>query len=269
MTNGEMANGEIDNDLALWQAFHEAVLEIGSSGIDRIRDSAKQVQVSATAIQGVYGAVLGVVFAAGKSALPIRGVFPALFLGLAIVLATFFISFLVVPENVASWQGGPTLREAQVSRSFWFVAWTRSAYVGRFWLLQSATVALAIGVFLFPLPFLSPGAGADAAASAPEIPEAIAPEVAETATEVFDKLADKFLSEPGSTEVAAADCDHGFWSPFYRCSWTTSDKILNQTSFWVAVWGLILMALVPIVTQVISKVRGDDEPRSIPGPLGT
>ena len=78
--------------------FFKAIYEVQKGSIDRVRSGAEFVEKAAAGILAVYSAVLGVVFSVSdKAPLPVRGLIPAIFLALALVLAAFF---LALPKGI-------------------------------------------------------------------------------------------------------------------------------------------------------------------------
>ena len=84
---------ESDLEVELRKQFHSTIIEVAKGGIERARDSAKYVQTAATAIMAVYTGVLALVFSVTDNPLPLRGAWAAVFLGLAIALATAYLAF--------------------------------------------------------------------------------------------------------------------------------------------------------------------------------
>ena len=153
----------IERDTAAWlneytqaQAVNAAYLDVGKGAIERATTRANFVQAAATAISGAYVAVLGLSFAASKGTpLPARGVFPTIFLGLAIFLAAAYVSFLTRPGMVPELPARPLLSVNQKQRRNSFLVWSREITLQRRQFLQASVISLGIGVFLLPLPYLS------------------------------------------------------------------------------------------------------------------
>ena len=123
-----------------------------------MRSGAEFVEKAAAGILAVYSAVLGVVFSVSdKAPLPVRGLIPAIFLALALVLAAFF---LALPKGIVK-VGTPA--DTVTDPREWFedftvfvakVVYVRSNY------LNAALVALMWGAVFLPAPFISVGTSA-------------------------------------------------------------------------------------------------------------
>jgi hypothetical protein len=144
------------NEYTQAQQVHAAYLEVAKGALERGAAKATFVQGAATAISGVYAAVLGVTFAVAQDKiLPPRGLAPAVFLGLAIALATAYTSFLTKPRARLGKPDSGLLPLDQIRRRNAFVEWTRDATLTRRWALQASVISLGVGTVLLPLPFLT------------------------------------------------------------------------------------------------------------------
>jgi hypothetical protein len=249
---GELAfeAAERQADYAMQAAFYQKILDVASSGIDRARDSAKYVQVAAAGITGVYTAMLGLVFSASDKPLPLRAVYPAFFLGLALALSVAYLSFLKGPSTTPPPSPGLSLEDTEVERVVWFTGWVAKAVAARRWALRAAVLSFAAGIAFLPGPFISPAVAASkapAAVEAPTIPESIAPEISSMAIKVFNKQAQAFIDAPVSSPTSAdtSSCDHPV-DVLYKCSWRTDGRI-DRSFFQLALLGLFVIILLPVV----------------------
>jgi hypothetical protein len=101
--------------------------------------------------------------------LPLRGTIPAVFLGLAIALATAYLALLTHPPNPSdqddstAWPtGGGTVREDAQERTGSYIEYVRATTRQRSNLLTAGVVSLGLGVAFLPVAFLDLGAGGKA-----------------------------------------------------------------------------------------------------------
>lgn len=78
---------ELDLDEETAKKLYAELLSLASQSIERARKSAELVQAAAVAVGGLYTGVLGFIFVAKDNPMPWRGIWPTVFLGLAVVLA--------------------------------------------------------------------------------------------------------------------------------------------------------------------------------------
>jgi uncharacterized membrane protein HdeD (DUF308 family) len=144
-----------DHDMTL--AVHNAYLEVGKNLLDRDSNRADFVQKAAGLISTAYAGLLALKFgtdtANGAVALPLTAFVPTLFLALAILLSTAFLSFLTDPGslNPPNYTGNSFVDQG-VSRNS-FILWARTGGLRRAWMLQGAVLSLAFGIVLVPAPF--------------------------------------------------------------------------------------------------------------------
>jgi hypothetical protein len=138
------------------QLILAAYLDVAKGSLDRAAGKATFVQAAATAMSGIYAGVLSLRYAVDKgSILPLRGIAPAFFLGLAVVLATVYLSFLTTTgtSTAPAATGNPELDILQERNSF--LKWIGGATLHRHGFLQGSVLSLGIGALLLPLPFLT------------------------------------------------------------------------------------------------------------------
>lgn len=143
-----LADDESEKDL------HKNLAALISASIERSRDGAKFVQTAAAALGTIYTGILAFSFAAKDAPLPGRGLYAALFLGIAIVGASFYLAFIqqIKPIGRVAYRGSRP--EDQWRRTEYLGAWTGAVIKSRAWALRTAVVALAFGVMFMPLAFL-------------------------------------------------------------------------------------------------------------------
>jgi hypothetical protein len=180
-----------DSEYELRQLFHESIADVAKGAIDRSRDSAKYVQTAAAAIAALYTGALGLVFSVTDNALPLRGVYATVFLGLAIALATAYLAFLTRPKAMPPYAGGQSLAAMQLERTAFLTRWVNSSVHKRRWAIRASVLSLAFGVAFVAAPFVSPGRPVTIpeAPAVPEVPAEIAPEIATEASALFESVA--------------------------------------------------------------------------------
>jgi hypothetical protein len=147
-----------ENEYKLQQAVHSAYLEVAKGQVDRANASAEFVQKAASAIATVYTSVAALTFVVNstlKAPLPARGIAPALFLGLSIVLATAFRAYITKPESILEPASQGLVPALQRARRNTFIEWARSAPLARQYWLQTGVLSLGVGVLLLPLPYIA------------------------------------------------------------------------------------------------------------------
>jgi hypothetical protein len=190
-----------------------ATLLVGS--VERARDGAKFVETAAAALGTVYTGILGFAFAAASKPLPARGLYAAIFLGLAIVGASFYLAFIQKIRPIGRVEYRISKPENLWRRTEYLAAWTGEVARARSWALRAGVVALAFGVAFMPVAFLpnqillGAAVGSSAASTAPTIvpswpppPTGIAePEVAAV---LYKAQLDQFTSKKDDAATVAA-----------------------------------------------------------------
>ncbi len=156
--NADREKAAWTNEYALAQAVQQAYLDVTKAALDRARAGATFVQVAASAVATIYGALLALQFSVSANtprALPPWGVGPALFLGLAIALAAVYLAYIQTNDRVP----GPTphafLGAWQQERLEAFSRWTATAALLRASYLHASVVSLACGVAFLPLTYIN------------------------------------------------------------------------------------------------------------------
>jgi hypothetical protein len=245
---------EVDAELAQNSEYYSAMFDVAKQSIDRARAGAETVQKAATAIVGLYTAVLAVSFSVTDHPLPLRGVIPAFFLGLAVVLATAYLAYLSNPRDVKTPKPTSSLRQVQLERLKTFVLWTRSSAQNRAYALRASVVSLAVALMFLPAPFVGGSSSTplasvrNNAASWPQPPQ-----------NVRDRELKKILFTAQVNEAAEVRTQA-------QSDARRSTAISNATSDWAwwlfAFVGLCAVFLVP---TVIDKLRGAADKPPDPG----
>jgi hypothetical protein len=156
--NLERQKMDWNNEHTQAQAVNSAYLDTAKGALDRAAAKASFVQGAAVAIGTVYTGILGFSFAAKTgegTPLPITGIVPALFFGLAIFFATVYSSFMTKVEDVQVRSDNGTLPDKQRQRRNTFIDWISKTVFQRRWALQASVISLGYGVALLPLPYLT------------------------------------------------------------------------------------------------------------------
>lgn len=134
--------------------LHDTLSSLVVGSIDRARDGAKFVETAAAALGTVYTGILAFSFAASGTHLPARGVYAAIFLGLAIVGSSFYLAFIQRLDPIGRVQYRGSRPEDMWRRTEYLGAWTGAVVRTRAWALRAAVIALAWGVVFMPAAFL-------------------------------------------------------------------------------------------------------------------
>ncbi|HLL78462.1 MAG TPA: hypothetical protein VKT25_03125 [Ktedonobacteraceae bacterium] len=153
------------SDTAFHQAVFQAYLDVAKGQIDRSVTRTQFLTTAASAIGTVYTALIGLAFGLGQAnhELPATGIAPAVFLGLSIALAAYYLTYITsqphllkraTPETKAT--HAPIL---PVQRLFdernHLIEWVAATVTNRVHWLHAAVISLAVGVILLPLPFVA------------------------------------------------------------------------------------------------------------------
>jgi hypothetical protein len=132
------------------QKLAETLTTISTGAIERARSGAQFVQTASTAIAGLYTGVLGVLFVSDHAA-PGRAFIPALFLGLAVALATYYLAF-VVPGTRMQRPVFQNVNDADLWVRLNYVSmWARRIVFRRAGSLRAAVVCLFLGLVFLPI----------------------------------------------------------------------------------------------------------------------
>lgn len=143
------------SDLEQSQAVMSAYLDVAKGQIDRATAHGQFVQTAAGAVSTIYVGVLGVSYAVDKGKpLPARGIAPTFFLGLAILLATFFLAYITIPSATEGQPMTGLLIQDQRIRRNTFIRWVRSTAWQRLYFLHAAVLSLGVGVLFLTAPFI-------------------------------------------------------------------------------------------------------------------
>lgn len=157
-------------ELASKAAYEQALLDVAKGTLDRARANADLVQKASAALVPLYTGALALVFSVTDHPLPLRGLIPTIFLGLAVVASTIYLAYVTDPRSVEGPRPTSVLREMARRRVAAFIIWTRSAAFARAYWLRVSVLALAASLAFLPAPFLGSNANAKATAIQPATP---------------------------------------------------------------------------------------------------
>ena len=152
---GKKAEGKkADTPATPQEAFYTSAYEVAKAAVERARSGAQFVQTAAAAVVTLYTGALAVAFSATSSPLPLRGLIPAVYLGLAVALAAFYLAF---PSTTVERVSIPPAAGSTEEPAAWFTSftgWTQGIILRRRTALRTALFALLLGVIFLPTPFV-------------------------------------------------------------------------------------------------------------------
>jgi hypothetical protein len=145
------------------KVIHDSRVELAKGAVARAAAGAEFVRNAAAGIVAIYQLILGLAFgiAAGQHPLPISGVLPALFLGLAVTFASAYMAWLSKAPAVPGPIPAAALSVYEARRLNAFTDWVSKLALDRVYALHAAVLALGVGTVVLPAPFI----GADLTAS--------------------------------------------------------------------------------------------------------
>lgn len=147
-------------DYTRGQALYSAHLAVAQGQIDRAQARAALVIQAASAIGTLYAAILGLDFGLGGGAnkavapLPIRGIVPAVFLGIAIFAAALYLAYLTSLGTFRDAKPSGLLSYRLIEQADDFTRWTARFVSQRLPWLHAAVICLGFGVLFLPVAFL-------------------------------------------------------------------------------------------------------------------
>ena len=145
------AKADVDANIAAAAKFYDSVYEVAKGSIDRTRASAELVQKGAAAIVTLYAGILALSFSVAENPLPVKALYPAVLLGMAIILSTAFLAYLPdVEDEEREESARERANAASLSERFanTFIVWTKRAALRRGRLLRGSVIALAGAVVM-------------------------------------------------------------------------------------------------------------------------
>lgn len=147
------------SEYTLRQTAYSAYIDVSKTAIDRAQARAQFVQTSATAVSTAYVGILALSYKVDSTnpsvhPLPPQGLLPTVFLGLAVVLVTVYLSYIGRRGVADGPEAGASLLENQQNRLNAFVDWTADLIIPRLYFLHAAVVSLAVGLGVLPFAFV-------------------------------------------------------------------------------------------------------------------
>lgn len=153
--NFEREKADFANEFATFQAVNQAYVDAAKDSMSRSIERASFIEKASGSLVGLYTGLLALTFAAaGSDKLGITGFAPAIFLGLAFVLAAVYIAFIVQPGWVEAEPAGDTLVSGQIARRNTYILWITEAVLRRRYFLQAAVISLGVGLVYLPAPYI-------------------------------------------------------------------------------------------------------------------
>lgn len=241
----ERAIENVKAEHASLAAYETQLYSIATGGLERAKNGAATVQAASTAIAALYTGVLGLVFSAQGTAFPLRGLITPLFLGVAVVLSTYYLAFILPTYKIlVTPPGGRTTVGLNVRSRVVDVGDVVDRTVRRrSWAIRAGVVALAVGLVGMALPFLSS--------------DSLSPPETSTTDASIDWPTPPPVdtSSPGEVELGKilyqGQIDH-FRAHLDDKPPATNGYIENPDFFWWAlIYGAAAVILVPILLWVL------------------
>ena len=224
-------------ELASKAAYEQALLDVAKGTLDRARANADLVQKASSALVALYTGALALAFSVADHPLPLRGLIPAILLGLAVVASTAYLAYATDPRSVHGPRPTSGLREMARRRVAAFIIWTRSAAFARVYWLRASVLALAASLAFLPAPFLGSDANAQATAIQPATSWPNVPKKTDDLTKILFQAKVNEVADLRKEEVARAQ----------RASTTTSE---SDMWWWIGfVLALAVIFGVPFIGQ--------------------
>ena len=194
-------------------------------------------------------------FSVSGRQLPIRGVVPAIFLGLAIVLSMVYVAYVTRPENIDLDDQIPNSPpERMQTRPDNFLRMVTVVVDRRAYWLRASVIALGLGVLFLPAPFIafSPPSQPDLGQYPWPTPQAVASvQEATLASIVLKAQVDEVAAARQRATVGqSATVDFGRWVGL-----TTVGVLLVFLMPWITTAGLLLGIWMPWIPRLFARVR--------------
>jgi hypothetical protein len=230
-------------EIANKTAYEQALLDVAKGTLDRARANADLVQKASSALVALYTGALALAFSVADHPLPLRGLIPAILLGLSVVASTAYLAYVTDPRKVQGPSATSSLREMANRRIAAFIIWTRAAAFARVYWLRVSVLALAASLAFMPAPFIAGSGNVEATAITPATAWPPVP----TQTDELNKI----LYQAKVTEVADLRKDEV--TSAERRSSTSSG---NQRAWWIA----FAVALLVIFSVPWLRLPGQTQP---------
>lgn len=222
------------------------MLTLATGAIDRAKNSVTVVQATSGALLTIYTAMLGFVYSSTGQPLPFVAIVTPIFLGGAIVLATYYTSFISPRLTGRSYAEAapPTIDRGSpdkqlIGRINAVVATVTRMVRARAWALRGAVMALAVGLAAVALPFV-------------HAPAATSPEAAEwVAIDVPTDVPASVASDLREAYFAAQVADAQAQAEAARAALTAATNPLDTWTWWILLAGVALVFLAALPGFVV------------------
>ena len=157
-TISERSNARFTNYDTFNQTLNSAYLDVAKGQLDRAISRAEFLEKAAGTIAGLYTGLLGFLYNAdttkGKP-FPVVGIMPTIFLGLSIVLAAVYLSYITHPKPIETSEPSALFDQQMINDRDDFISWTSEVVLQRVYWLQSAVISLGFGIIFLPVAFLN------------------------------------------------------------------------------------------------------------------
>jgi hypothetical protein len=140
------------------QAVFNAYLDVAKGQIERATSRAEFIEKAAGTIATLYTGILAFTFNAELSkgkAFPAVGIAPTIFLGLSIVLAMFYLAYIMRPRRFKASTSSGLLPQHLIDERNNFISWASNSVLERAPWLQTAVLSLGFGVIFLPVVYLT------------------------------------------------------------------------------------------------------------------
>lgn len=217
-----IAAAERAAELTSKAAYEQALLDVGKGALDRSRANADVVQKASSALVALYTGALALAFSVADHPLPLRGLIPAMLLGVAVVASTAYLAYVTDPLDVEGPRPTSSLREFARRRMVTFLIWTRTAALARVYWLRVSVLALAASLAFLPAPFVDGSGQSKVTPIAPVTPWPKPPRTSDDMSKILYQAEVSETAELRKSEVAATrrrsatpgDTEKGWWIGF-------------------------------------------------------
>lgn len=158
----EWGKADTDAYYAKLQLVYAAYIDTAKASIERVQSRAIYINTAATAISALYTGLLGFRFVKDvndkvAATMPVRGITPVIFFGLAIALATFYLSFISARTDKTRVKTAGIYADDLEYEMNGYLSWVKQIVEPRLSFLRGAVISLAWGVVTLPVAFISFG----------------------------------------------------------------------------------------------------------------
>lgn len=151
------ADTDATNEAALLKSIHDAYVETTQKSLDRAITRATVVTTATGSITTIYTGLLALVYSLDTTkgkALSLVALFPALFLGAALVLVAIYAALIKRTTAVGPFLPSGIGGQVAELRLVTFMRWCFAGVLARSWALHAGIASLGVGLAFLPLPFV-------------------------------------------------------------------------------------------------------------------